>query len=422
VVAISLLTGAPVFAAPLTGVEVPTEPESVEPPADTATPAEAPTKPAKKPASADTDAPKRRAPSTDSAIDVDVDEKTKKFRTELAERQKRLDEFIAQLDALDRELEVATEEYNAAAERLAQVKANIETAKGDLEKAQTAYEIQSGILGDRATSIYKDGSFAAVEILLGADSVSDLIARLKFLNTIGMRDADIAASLKGQEGLLDQHVSDLESSETAAEALEFELKARQIEILLRIQERQEMLSATQQDMLMLLDEEAARRRSEERTLLLEILTGASEKGIVATPGSPVETALAYHGVPYLWGGETVRGFDCSGLVLYVFRQHGVVLPHYSGSQFGLGEKVEISGLLPGDAVFFGSPIHHVGLYMGGGYYIHAPRTGDFVKISRLADRGDYAGARRYAWQPRVGAPTNAVSSTSEVLGATGTRP
>jgi hypothetical protein len=60
--------------------------------------------------------------------------------------------------------------------------------------------------------------------------------------------------------------------------------------------------------------------------------------------------------------------------------------------------------------------------MGGGYYIHAPRTGDFVKISRLADRGDYAGARRYAWQPRVGAPTNAVSSTSEVLGATGTRP
>lgn len=422
VVAISVLTSAPVFAAPLTGVELPAEPEPIEAPADAVAPAKPSAKPATKPAAAPKEAPSRRAPSTNSAIDVEVDEKTERFREELAERQKRLDEFMAQLDALDRELEVATEEYNAAVERLAQVKANIETAQGDLDKARTAYEMQSGILGDRATSMYKDGSFAAVEILLDADSVSDLIARLKFLNTIGMRDADIAASLKGQEGLLEQRVADLANSESAAEALEFELKARQIEILLRIQERQEMLSATQQDMLMLLDEEAARRRTEERTLLLEILSGASKKGIVATAGTPVETALAYHGVPYLWGGETVRGFDCSGLVLYVFRQHGVVLPHYSGSQFRLGEKVEISGLLPGDAVFFGSPIHHVGLYMGGGYYIHAPRTGDFVKISRLADRNDYAGARRYAWQPRIGPPTNAVSSAVEVIGTSPSAP
>ena len=116
-----------------------------------------------------------------------------------------------------------------------------------------------------------------------------------------------------------------------------------------------------------------------------MLSGASKAGIVVEPGSPVETALAYHGVPYLWAGATPSGFDCSGLILYVYKQHGVTLPHYSGSQFLLGEKVAYADLQPGDVVFFGSPIHHVGMYIGGGYFLHAPRTGDFVKITKLAD-------------------------------------
>lgn len=176
-----------------------------------------------------------------------------------------------------------------------------------------------------------------------------------------------------------------------------------------------MMTAAQKDLLALLDKEASRRNVEERQLLADILSGADKAGIVVQPGTPVETALAYHGVPYLWGGETTSGFDCSGLMLYVFNQHGVKLPHYSGSQFRMGEKVAASALQPGDVVFFGSPIHHVGMYIGGGYFIHAPRTGDFVKISPLAKRRDYAGARRYPWQLRVGPPRSAVVDPNSVV-------
>ena len=230
-----------------------------------------------------------------------------------------------------------------------------------------------------------------------------------------MNDADIAASLKGQKQLLEERVDELEGAQVAAESLEFELKARQIEIMLRIQERQQMFAEAQTDLLATTRRRGRSPAGVESQLLAEILSGAGGKGIQATPGTPVETALAYHGVPYLWGGETPRGFDCSGLVLYVFEQHGVQLPHYSGSQFRLGEKVTASAMVPGDVVFFGSPIHHVGIYMGGGYYIHAPRTGDFVKISKLADRSDFAGARRYAWQLRADAPKGAVKTTTQAL-------
>lgn len=408
-VSAALLFAVPAFADPATTSTPDPSPEG-------ATPVKPGTPTVTVPKSGSTAAPTRKPPAKGSEIDVATDEETAEFRAELAERQKRLDEFMAQLDALDRELEIASEAYNEAVERLAQMQERVHVAEVDLDRAQEAYDLQAQLLGERAESIYKDGSLAAIELLLDAKSVADLMSRVKFLNTIGIRDADIAASLEGQKELLETQLAELKQSQDVARSLEFELKARQIEVLLRIQERQQMLADAQEDLLELLDTEAARRSQEETVLLAQVLSGASEKGIVATPGTPVETALAYHGVPYLWGGERPSGFDCSGLVLYVFRQHGVSLPHYSGSQFLLGEKVAPAALLPGDVVFFGSPIHHVGIYVGGGYYIHAPRTGDFVKISKLADRSDYAGARRYDWKLRTAAPTGARVTPASVLG------
>lgn len=355
------------------------------------------------------------APTTDSAIDVQTDSQTQSFREELTDKQQKVEDLKDQLDQLDQELEVAAEQYNEAVDQLAELKEKAESVQGDLDKAQEAYDLQSEILGERANSIYKDGSLASIEILLGSKSVSDFMSRVKFLNTIGIADADIASSLESQKADLEQQMDDLENTEELAESLQFEMKARKIEVMLRIQERQDLLSDTEDDIVALLEEEATRRSSEDAELLSEILSGANAKGIVVESGSPVETALAYHGVPYLWGGESPAGFDCSGLVLYIFAQHGVTLPHYSGSQFRLGEKVDVADLQPGDVVFFGSPIHHVGIYIGGGYFIHAPKTGDYVKISKLADRSDYAGARRYDWTYREGEPKNAVVDTSEAL-------
>ncbi len=398
-----MLCALPAVAEPTTSTPVPVAPKPAP---------EAPA-PAPDPDPDPDPAPTRTAPSTDetSPIDVEVDEQTKEFREELARRQARLDELMAKLDELDRELALAAESYNASVDRLDATRQKVSDAELDLEKARTAYAFQIELLNSRANSIYRDGTLATIEVLLDSKSLSDFISRVKFLNTIGLADAEVASSLKGQKDLVEQTATDLKETEKQAEALEFDLRARQIEVMLRIQERQDMLAAEQGDLLDLLDNEATRRQSEEASFLREVLSGASEAGIVVAPGSPVETALAYHGIPYLWGGETPAGFDCSGLILYVYRQHGVELPHYSGSQFLLGTKVAPAALQPGDVVFFGSPIHHVGMYVGGDYFIHAPRTGDFVKISRLSARSDYAGARRYNWVSRQG-PAIGVSPNS----------
>lgn len=106
----------------------------------------------------------------------------------------------------------------------------------------------------------------------------------------------------------------------------------------------------------------------------------------------------YLGTPYVWGGESLKGFDCSGLLQWVWKKLGVSIPRTTYDQIGAGRKVGRNQLRPGDAVFFGTKDnpHHVGMFIGGGQFIEAPHTGAVVRISNLRGRTDYLTARRYA--------------------------
>jgi NlpC/P60 family len=118
-------------------------------------------------------------------------------------------------------------------------------------------------------------------------------------------------------------------------------------------------------------------------------------------GQAVRLAYQFLGVPYAWGGATPTGFDCSGLTMYVYGQLGIKLGHYTGFQFFEGQRVSRDQLQPGDLVFFhansaGIP-QHEGMYIGAGAFIHAPQTGDVVRVSSLFDARyalSYVGAVR----------------------------
>lgn len=115
----------------------------------------------------------------------------------------------------------------------------------------------------------------------------------------------------------------------------------------------------------------------------------------------VNDAVDYLGTPYAWGGESSKGFDCSGLAQYVYGKAGVQIPRTTYDQFQTGKPIAKSQLQAGDLVFFkgsdsknGLP-GHVGIYIGGGQLIEAPHTGSVVQVSKLAGHADYMGARRY---------------------------
>jgi cell wall-associated NlpC family hydrolase len=106
--------------------------------------------------------------------------------------------------------------------------------------------------------------------------------------------------------------------------------------------------------------------------------------------------MQFLGTPYVWGGSSPGGFDCSGFVMYVYAQIGVSLPHNAAAQFGYGTPVSREQLEPGDLVFFDG-LGHNGIYIGGGQIIHSPHTGDVVKISSLSEgwyNSRFVGARR----------------------------
>ena len=104
--------------------------------------------------------------------------------------------------------------------------------------------------------------------------------------------------------------------------------------------------------------------------------------------------LSQLGVPYQWGGASPsEGFDCSGLVMWAYAQVGVSLPHNAAAQHASGTPVSRSDLQPGDIVFFYGDGHD-GIYIGGGQFVHAPHTGDVVKISNLDGYPGYNGAVR----------------------------
>ncbi len=160
--------------------------------------------------------------------------------------------------------------------------------------------------------------------------------------------------------------------------------------------------------------DAARKRAEALRasgVIQEFYVVAPEEPPMARPAPAdaeglranlVETARSYLGVPYLWGGTTARGFDCSGLAMAVYRLNGLRLPRSTREQFEAGEKVPGDRLRPGDLVFFATTgtgdVSHVGIYIGDDYFIHAPNRGRRIAKDRLGDtyyRDRYLGARSY---------------------------
>lgn len=324
---------------------------------------------------------------------------------------------LAQIQEIDGQLSHAIEAYNLANVKLDRIKGELKTNSRHLTIARSSLEAAQAHLSERLVALYTGGGDAGtIEVILAAKSIDDLLNRIDAVERVSAQDARVLSEVKSFRAQVITRKARLERAQKAQVQVVADKASQRSSIEGQLAERQRLLSSIKDQIASL---EAAERRKQERLAAQAqarfrasqqqaqteaaapqalVQSDSVEEAIAPAPdaryGGVVGIAMQYLGVPYVWGGATPSGFDCSGLVMYVFAQLGVSLPHYAAAQYGLGTPVARDQLQPGDLVFFDG-LGHVGIYIGGGQVIHAPHTGDVVKISPLSDFGSsYVGARR----------------------------
>ena len=327
-------------------------------------------------------------------------------------------DVLDQIQAIDSQLSHAIEAYNLANVKLDAINADLKANARHLKIAKSSLHNAQAHLSKRLVSLYVNGTGGnTLEVLLGAESLDDLLSRMDAVERVSDQDARVLREVKSFRAEVKQRKLRLGRARVAQAQVVASKAGQRRSIEGQLAERQRMLSSIKSEIASL---EAAERLRQQRLetqarARLAATTAQRQAGVEDQQASlfgPVEAVLApppdaryggvvgiamqYLGVPYLWGGASPSGFDCSGFLMYVYAKVGVSLPHNAAMQYGLGTAVSKDQLAPGDLVFFDG-LGHNGMYIGGGQFIHAPHSGDVVKISSLSDSwyaATWVGARR----------------------------
>jgi cell wall-associated NlpC family hydrolase len=333
----------------------------------------------------------------------------------LASKEAQAQRVLGQIRSLDSSLSRAIEAYNLAniqLERiegdLAENRVRLAIVKRNLRRAQSA-------LAHRLVTIYVSGSTnSTLEVLLGARTLDDVLSGIETQNRVSTQDASVLGEVKVFRAEARARAQRLKRARARQAQLVRERASKKASIEAQIGQRQQLLSSIKDEITRIQAAEQARqeelaRQARERITrqpafvaspVAAVLNSAEPSEALAAPpparyGGVVGIAMRYLGIPYVYGGASPSGFDCSGFIMYVYAQVGVSLPHNAAMQYGHGTPVSRSDLQAGDLVFFNG-LGHAGIYIGGGQFIHSPHTGDVVKISSLSGWYDstWVGARR----------------------------
>jgi peptidoglycan DL-endopeptidase CwlO len=287
-----------------------------------------------------------------------------------------IDALRQQADQLNTQLEQLTEQYDGLRVRLQQAQQAERIAKATSRRETAALRGIQQRVGRLAALRYMHGGSDEAPALFSTRDPQALLDQAATLHFFTQQDDTQVRQLT--QAIQNAERAWQNAQDRAAQAAQLKTQLRQKKATI-----QTTLDKVRRPLLKDAVERAGRGES------VPEIPGGSTKAIGA-----VRAALSQLGVPYVWGGATPgRGFDCSGLTMWAYRQVGVNLPHYGGDQWNAGIHVSRSQLQPGDLVFFYSDIHHMGMYLGDGKFIHAPHTGDRVRVADLASR-PFAGAVR----------------------------
>jgi cell wall-associated NlpC family hydrolase len=324
---------------------------------------------------------------------------------------------LAELSQLDASLGRANERLNLANIKLQAVQAQIKENRRELVVAKANLAHGQKTIAKRLVTLYTKGESSPLEVILGARSLTEVLARIETEDKVSSLDAQVIEEVLSYKAAVKHHARQLKLQNAQVKHLVAQREAEKQTLQSQIAERQQLLSSLNGQIQQLIAEQQARELRQAQAVRAAYLearsrqsqtAGSSTFGVgAATPegaavvpsssyGGAAGVALSQIGTPYVWAGSNPGGFDCSGLVMYAYSKMGVSLPHSSYAQWNVGTAVPRDQLQAGDIVFFDG-LGHEGIYIGNGQFVHAPHTGDVVKVSNL-DSGSYAynyvGARR----------------------------
>ena len=310
------------------------------------------------------------------------------FASPIDDKKKKADELYNQIQSNGDKISALAESYNATTLKLSNLRADVEKSQIEIDAAELANQAISDRVQKRAVSLYTS-SADSEEV-----KSQPLNSKRKdsYANLINGSDSNSMTQLQISQENLTEKKDQLKSELTSIEAQEKALAEQKSTIESLNATQQSLLNKTKGELSTLIAQKNAAAQAAATTRAITATkprsNTQSSSNLPAPSGQKALDAVAYArsrlGKPYVWAAVGPDSFDCSGLTMWAWGKAGVSMPHYSGAQYAKFPKVPIDQLQPGDLVFRGAGgSDHVGIYIGNGLMINAPRTGDVVKIAPI---------------------------------------
>ena len=328
----------------------------------------------------------------------------------LKQLESKRQELDASVEKLDNQIQNNMITLSRNKDKIDEIQKQIDALQLQLNEVQKKYDTAKETFNERIRGIYVGGIDSYLNVLLESGSFSDLISRFEAIRSIVKYDSQIKDKLKasldelevkkdnivgkkndifGIKSQSDNALQQIQDDKDAQTKLIADLKAQELLLRQKLGMDSEFVGNVQKQI-----DDLKKLQNGQITY---IPGGDYGDGNLKPDMSNAVIAFAakFLGVPYLWGGTTPSGFDCSGLTQYVYASFGVKVGRTTYDQIKDGVQVAKENLQAGDLIFFGSwqDPHHMGIYAGNNTYIHAPKTGDVVKFSSI-NRPDYVTSRR----------------------------